>query len=175
LGRCLASEPHASVAMHARYRELLVRIGDRAGLLEHARMQIDAVLVAGSEREALALLRESLADDAQFRPSSAERTTQLARAAERVGQNEVALAVLGDFPQRHPRDPEMPANAVAVSRLLLERRSDLVGARAAITAALDCLLPAHPMYRALLDHRNQLDLMTRSLKADALKNLPGNG
>ncbi|HTA66428.1 MAG TPA: hypothetical protein VK753_13090 [Xanthomonadaceae bacterium] len=166
LGRCLATEPHASPAMHASYRDLLAKTGDRAGLLDHARTRIDALLVAGAEGEALALAREAIDEDPQFRPSSAERTTQLANAADRLGQPELALALLRDFTVRNPRDPAIPANATMVARLLVERHSDVAGARAALQTALDRMLPAHPDYADLQGKRIQLDQL--------LLRMPGN-
>ena len=165
LHECLMSQPHTSSAMHARYRELLAHTGDSAGLLEHARMRIDALVVAGSTRDALALLRESLAVDPQFRPGSAEHTTQLAIAADAQGQYELAIALLRDFTLRHPRDPAIPDNAKLAARLLVERHADMAAARAVLSAAIDRMLPAHPQYLEMLEERNQLDLMTRRMPA----------
>jgi hypothetical protein len=160
---CLASEPHTSPAMHARYRELLAHMGDQFGLIEHARARIDALLVAGCGREALAMLRESLAVDPSFRPASAESTTQLACVAENQGQAELAIALLRDYSQRHPRDPAIPDNAKRVARLLIERHADIAGARAALQSAIDRMLPAHPQYAEMLEERNHLDLLSQRL------------
>ncbi len=162
LQRCLASELHASPAMHARYRELLVKIDDQAGLLEHAKTRLSALLVDGNEREALALLRESLAHDPQFRPSAAEQTTRLAHAAERFGQHDLALALLLDFQLRNPRDPDVPDNTLVAARLLVERRSDLAGARALLQAAAD-RFPDHRAHAELLRQLAQLDLFSSKL------------
>ncbi len=161
---CLASEPHTSPAMHARYRELLAKIGDDAALLAHAKSRISALLVGGNEREALTLLRDALARDAQFRPSAAQQTTQLARAAERVGQPDLVLALLRDFQLRNPRDPEIPENALIASRLMMERHSDIAGARAVLDAAADCCTD-----RAMLD-----EVLKQLATLDALSSrLPG--
>jgi len=167
LQECLATEPHASPAMHARYRELLAKIDDQAGLLAHAKARISALLVAGNEREALALLRDSLARDPLFRPAAAEQTTQLARAAERLGQHDLAIALLQDFVMRNPREFDGAANALLAARLLLERRSDAAGARAALQGALDRCLPAHPMYGELLQELAKLDALSSQLPGDA--------
>lgn len=167
LQQCLATEPHASPAMHARYRDLLAKIDDQAGLLAHARMQLSALLVAGNEREALALLRESVARDPQFRPAAAEQTTRLARAAERFGQHDLALTLLQDFQLRNPRDYDGPANAMAAARLLLERRSDVAGARAMLQAAIDRYLPAHPDHAELLVRLAEIDRLSSRLPGDA--------
>jgi len=156
LRECLATQPHTSPDMHARYRELLRKTGDEAGLLEHARMRIDALLVAGSTGEALRLLRESLAVDPQFRPSAAERTTQLAQAAVDQGEPALAIALLRDFTLRHPRDEAIPANARLLSRLLLEQGAGAQAARDALQAAIDRMLPAHPDYVALIGERDRL-------------------
>jgi tetratricopeptide (TPR) repeat protein len=163
LQQCLATEPHASPAMHARYRELLAKIDDQAGLLAHARMQLSALLVAGNEREALALLRDSLARDPQFRPAAAEETTRLARVAERHGQHDLALTLLQDFQLRNPRDYDGPANALLAAKLLLERRSDVAGARAVLQAAIDRYLPAHPDHAELLQRLAEIDRLSRRL------------
>ncbi|HEY2347342.1 MAG TPA: hypothetical protein VGH80_15940 [Xanthomonadaceae bacterium] len=170
LHECLATQPHTSPAMHARYRELLVITGDQAALLEHARTRIDALLVADAGQEALMLARESLAIDPMFRPSSGERTTQLAGAAERLGQPELALGLLRDFPMRFPRDEAIPANATTVARLLVERHSDVAGARAALQMAIDRMLPAHPEYADMIDKRNRIDQLLLRMSAQGPTN-----
>ena len=167
LQKCLATEPHASPAMHARYRELLTKIEDQAGLLAHARMRLSGLLAAGNEREALALLRDSLARDPQFRPAAAEETTRLARAAERFGQHDLALTLLQDFQLRNPRDFDGPANALVAARLLLERRSDVAGARAVLQAAIDRYLPAHPDHAELLQRLAEIDRLSSRLPVGA--------
>ncbi|HEV2607623.1 MAG TPA: hypothetical protein VGT79_06550 [Xanthomonadaceae bacterium] len=167
LQQCLATEPHASPAMHARYRELLAKIDDQAGLLAHAKTQLSALLVAGNEREALTLLRDSLARDPQFRPAAAEETTRLARAAERFGQHDLALTLLQDFQLRNPRDFDGPANALIAARLLLERRSDVAGTRAVLQAAIDRYLPAHPDHAELLRQLAEIDRLSSRLPGDA--------
>ncbi|MBS0193416.1 MAG: hypothetical protein JSR34_04155 [Proteobacteria bacterium] len=157
LGECLQTQPHGSPAMHARYRELLHRCGDEAGLLEHARTRIDALLAAGQGREALTLAREALAVDPQFRPGSGERTTELTRHAQRQGQADIALTLLRDFTARHPRDPAIPDNAVLAAELLVERHGDIDGARAVLQAAIDHMLPAHPRHAELVERHARLD------------------
>ncbi len=164
LRHCLASEPHTSPAMHARYRDLLAKIGDESGLLAHAKSRISALLVSDNESEALTLLRDALARDAQFRPSAAQQTTQLARAAERFGQPDLALALLQDFQLRNPRDPQISQNALIAARLMMERHSDIAGARAVLDAAADCCTD-----RAMLD-----EVLKQLATLDALSSrLPG--
>lgn len=163
---CLVSEPHTTAAMHTRYRELLTQLDDRAGLLAHAQARLGGLLVAGAEREALTLLRESLARDPQFRPQSADQTIQLARAAERLGQLDLALALLQDFAQRYPRDPDGPTNALIAARLLLDRGGDVAGARAVLQAASDNF-PDHPMHQELLRQLAALALLSGRLCGDA--------
>ncbi len=172
LGECLATQPHASMAMHARYRDLLRRIGDTAGLLEHARARIDALLAGGQPREAIALTHEALAIDPHFRPGSAEHTTALAQAAEAGGQAELTLTLLRDFPRRHPRDPAIPDHALACARLLLDRHGDPAGARAALQAALDRMAPAHPRHAELLQRLAEVDRLARDVDA---RSPPKNG
>lgn len=162
LGECLATQPYASAQMHARYRELLQLSGDTAAALAHARMRIDALLAAGSGREAIALAREALALDPDFRPSSAQRTTELAQAAETLGQPSLALTLLSDFTARYPFDAAIPDNALAAARLLEQRHCDLPAALTALQAALDCMLPAHPQYAALLAERERIAMQART-------------
>jgi hypothetical protein len=166
LHRCLTSEPHTTPAMHAYYRKLLTRLDDRAGLLAHTQMRLGALLVSGSEREALALLREALKHDSQFRPLAAEQTTQLARAAERLGQSDLVLTLLCDFQQLHPRDPDVPANALIAARLILERHADLATARALLRAAAD-QFPEHPANEELLRQLAEIDLLSGRLHGNA--------
>ncbi len=164
---CLATELHASPAMHARYRALLAKIDDQGGLLAHAKTRISALLVAGNEREALALLRDSLARDPQFRPAAAEDTTRLARAAESHSQYDLAITLLQDFVTRNPYNFNGVANAVSAAKLMLERRSDVAGARAALQGAMDRFLPAHPHYAELLQELAKLDQLARRLSGNA--------
>lgn len=166
LGSCLATEPHASAAMHARYRALLSGIGDNAALQAHARDRIAQLMATGAEREALSLLRGSLARDPGFRPASAELTTQLAHTSERIGQFDLALVLLQDFVERYPRDLEGAANALITARLLLERRSDIAGARAVLQGAADHFLPAHPMHAELLQRLAEVDQLWRRLQGE---------
>jgi len=160
LGRSLSTEPHASPAMHARYRALLIQSDNQAALQAHARNHLAQLMATGAQREALSLLRESLTRDPQFRPTSAELTTQLGRAAESLGQFDLALAMLQDFIVRNPRDLEGAANALIASRILLERRSDIAAARAVLQDAIDHFLPAHPEHAELLRRLAQLDALS---------------
>jgi len=163
MGRCLATEPHVSPAMHTRYRALLFQIDDQAALQAHARDRLGQLMATGAEREAMSLLRESLGRDPQFRPAYGELTTQLGRAAERLGQFDLALALLQDFIVRYPRDMEGAANALIASRILLERRSDTAGAHAVLQTALDHFLPAHPEHEELMRRMEQVDLLSRRM------------
>ena len=163
LGRCLATEPHVSSAMHARYRALLGGIGDHAALQAHARDRLAQLMATGADREALSLLRESLARDPEFRPASSELVTRLAHAAERLGQFDLTLALLRDFVLRYPRDLDGAANAVIAARLLLERRSDIAGARAVLQGAVDHFLPAHPAYAELVQRLTEVELLSRRM------------
>jgi hypothetical protein len=162
LGRCLASEPHATDAMHARYRALLAQIADVAALQAHARERIAQLTAAGADRDALNLLRESLARDPQFRPAAAGQAMQLANAAERSGQHDLALVLLRDFAARYPRDPEGPASAIRAAQILVERHSDLAGARETLHAALVGYFD-HPDYAALQQQLSRLDQMSTRL------------
>jgi tetratricopeptide (TPR) repeat protein len=168
----LTSEPHTTPAMHARYRELLMQLGDHAGLNAHAQARLGALLVAGAEREALILLRESLVRDPQFRPQSAGQAVQLAHAAERLGQFDLVLALLQDFVVQYPRDPDGPASALTASRLLIERHADVAGARAVLQSAIEHYA-SHPDYDALLQQLAALDQLSSQIpgvpSATALK------
>lgn len=161
----LISEPHTTPAMHARYRALLMQLEDRAGLQAHTQMRLGQLLVAGAERAALAMLRESLTHDPQFRPKSAEQSAQLARIAERFGQHDLVLTLLQDLQLRYPRDPEFPTNALLVARLLLERNGDLAGTRAALDAAIGGF-PDHPLHEELLRQLAALDQLSCRLLGD---------
>jgi tetratricopeptide (TPR) repeat protein len=173
LHQCLTSELHTTPAMHARYRELLTELDDHGGLIAHAQARLGGLLVVGSEREALTLLRETLSRDPQFRPQSAGQSMQLARAAERLGQFDLVLALLQDFVVRYPRDPEGPATALTASRLLLDRHADVAGARAVLQTAIDHYA-SHPDYDALLKQLAALDQLSSQMprvpSPSALKN-----
>ncbi len=167
----LSSEPHTTPAMHARYRELLTRLNHHAELNAHAQERLGALLVAGSEREALTLLRESLARDPQFRPPSADQTEQLARVAERLGQLDLELALLRDFAERYPRDPDGPAHALTAARLLLDRGGDVAGARAVLRAA-SANFADHPTHPELLQQLATLDRLSGQLYGGASSSAP---
>lgn len=169
LGECLATQPYASVQMHERYRDLLRTIDDQDGLIEHARMRIDALLAAGSTKEALTLAREALAINPDFRPAAAERTTALAQAAVQAGQPGLALDLLRDFSRRHPRDPAIPDNALLAARLQYERHGDPAGARDIVQQTLDRMLPAHPRHAELTAERERYGELASGIPAPLSK------
>ncbi len=166
LGHCLASEPHATDAMHARYRALLAQTTDAEAMQAHARDRIAQLTTAGADRDALNLLRESLARDPQFRPAGAEQAMRLANTAERGGQHDLALALLRDFATRYPRDPDGPASALRAAQILVERHSDLAGARETLHAALVGYF-GHPDYALLQQKLSELGRLSGQLSNGA--------
>jgi hypothetical protein len=162
LGHCLASEPHATEAMHARYRELLAQTSDIDAMQAHARERIAQLNAAGADREALNLLREALARDPQFRPAAAGQAMQLAQAAERSGQHDLLLTLLRDFAARYPRDPDGPASALKAAQILIDRHSDIAGARETLHAALAGYY-GPPDCATLQQRLSDLDRMSRKL------------
>jgi multisubunit Na+/H+ antiporter MnhB subunit len=67
--------------------------------------------------EAIAITREQLAMDAEFRPKTAEETLRLVRLARDGGDRPTARALLSDFPRFFPGDPLL-AVAMDLSREL---------------------------------------------------------
>ena len=165
LGRSLASEPHATEAMHARYRALLAQTADVEAMQAHARERIAQLTAAGADREALILLREALGRDPQFLPAAAAQAMQLANAAGRSGQQDLELVLLRDFASRYPRDPEGPLAALKAAQLLMERHSDLAGAREVLQAAVAGYLD-HPDCASLQQRLSELDQLAARLGAN---------
>ena len=153
---------HATPAMHARYRSLLGELGNTTLLLRHADQRIGQLLVDREPRQALALLRESLALNPVWRPTAAEHTSALSDAALHAGQTSTVLLLLREFHLRHPRHPDAPAHALLAAQLLLDREGNAEGARE-LLKEVAARYPQHPLLPTLLDRLATLDALSQKL------------
>jgi tetratricopeptide (TPR) repeat protein len=132
-GRLLASEePMAAAAVldrlirgrgatapvHARYRALLARLGDRDGLLRHARLHVAVLLQLGQEREAMALYLEAKQTDPGFELEDPQPVSELIALAARNQQSQLAVSLAEEFARRFPRDRDLVLNGLTAARLM---------------------------------------------------------
>jgi hypothetical protein len=110
-----------SAAMHGQYRKLLKLRGDAAALSQHGRDYINVLLAQGQDKKALELARECIEQDSTFTLARPEQVGPMARRAAELGQAQIAVKLLADFHKRHPRDPDVPANALLAARLLADK------------------------------------------------------
>ena len=112
-----------SIAVHARYRQLLRDAADSAALAQHARGYLQRLLLDGEERRALDLLREQLAVDPSFAPLDAGQQVALLAAADRRGDSDLALRLRLALYRTRPADPQAAHWATAAARLMVEKFS----------------------------------------------------
>jgi hypothetical protein len=153
---------HATPAMHDRYRQLLTKLGDTPALLRHGDLRIGQLLAVHDHRQALALLRESLALDPAWRPAAPEHSAALSDAAERTGQAQIALLLLREFHVRHPKHPDAPLHALHAAQLLLDREGNAVAARA-LLQEVATRYPQHPLEPELQSRLAELDALSHKL------------
>jgi hypothetical protein len=110
--------------VHELYRRALKLKGDRKALLDHAKLMLQALIVAKQDRKALALIRESLQLDPTFSPFELEDAERLAQTALHGGQTDLALAMLKGLIDAHPRHVRLPHWALQASDLTLRRGED---------------------------------------------------
>ncbi len=147
---------HSTPAMHQRYRALLTESGDTAALLRHSDLWLGQLLGAGESRQALALVRDSLAIDPAWRPTAPEHCIALAEAAERFGQIPTALMLLRDFHRRFPKHPDAVTQGLHAAQLLSERAGDSDAAREMLKD-LDAQYAQHPQHREIAAQCEKID------------------
>lgn len=110
--------------VHELYRRALKLKGDTKPLLDHAKLMLQALIVARQDRKALALIRDSLALDPAFSPFEIDDAERLAQVAQLGGQTDLALAMLKGLIDAHPRHARLPHWALQASDLTLRRGED---------------------------------------------------
>lgn len=119
--RAEMDERAVPLATHVLYRRLLRGRDDKAELVRHAHPYLSLLLFEKKEREALALVNETLALDPDFSPGQPEDGQRLAERASRLGQSELAIRLWLGMLEHWPRDPARPQWALAVVPLLARR------------------------------------------------------
>jgi len=115
--------------VHELYRRALKLKGELAPLLEHARWLLQAMVVAKQDKNALALIRESLPADPSFAPYELEDTEHLAHVALQAGQTDLALSLLRGLLEKNEGHARFAAWALQASDLVVRRGEDLGLAR----------------------------------------------
>ena len=90
----------ASAPIHLLYRQLSREARDWPRLAEHARGYVGNLLALGQDRQALALVAESLRDDPDFRLDDAEAIARLTLAAASIGHSQLGETLSGWVPAR---------------------------------------------------------------------------
>lgn len=106
---------------HQLFRRLLRSRGAEADLVAHAGPYLNLLLLEKREREALALLRETLSAEPSFTPHEAEDGERLARRAQELGLNSLAIDIWLAMLKRWPRNPARVNWALATAPLLAQR------------------------------------------------------
>lgn len=122
-------ERAVDLPVHELYRRALKLKGERQPLLEHAKLMLQALIVARQDRKALSLVRDSLALDPGFAPFELEDAERLSQVATQVGQTDLALAMLRGLIDAHPRHARLPHWALQAADLTLRRGEDPSRAR----------------------------------------------
>lgn len=130
----------ASAPVHARYRELLGRAGDRDGLLQHGHDYIAVQLALGQERPALSLYLACVQLEPGFQMAEPEEVSRLIAVAARGGQAQLAVKLAEEFGRRFPRDRDRVLNGLTAARLMATRLDRADEAR----QLLQGLLQSHP-------------------------------
>lgn len=155
----LVCTPAASPAAHARYRELLGRAGDHAGLLQHARVYVPAFLAWGDERGALNPYQESLAMDPDFELQEAGSLGKLFTLVMADQQSQQAITLGLEYLRRFGNEPEAVSNGLATARLM-----DRLGRDEEARLLLVDLVrrfPGHPMRGELIAALETLEGVSR--------------
>jgi hypothetical protein len=172
-GRLLASEQPAESAavldrlirgrgatapVHARYRALLARLGDRDGLLRHARLHVAVQLQLGQEREAMALYLEAKQMDPGFELDDPQPVSELIALAARNQQSQLAVGLAAEFARRFPRDRDLVLNGLTAAKLMDRLDRDDEARR--LLADLVARFPEHPLRPELEAALHALDALT---------------
>ena len=120
---------------HELYRRALKLKGESKPLLAHAKLMLQALIVAKQDRKALALIRESLALDPGFAPFETGDTERLAQSALHGGQTDLALAMLKGLIAAQPQHARLPHWALQASDLALRRGEDTGDAKQWLSSA----------------------------------------
>ena len=152
-------------AVHTHYRKLLRVAGDNAELLRHGRESLPVLLAQERKSQALDLLRECQALDPAFMPDDAGDVTQLAQAAAKLGQPQVALRLLAGFHKRFPKSRDTPQNYLLAATLLHERMGQDEQAR----TLLEFLKKTYPADPLAPEVQGRLDMIERISQAVVLK------
>jgi len=145
----------ATAPVHARYRALLARLGDRDGLLRHARLHVAVLLQLGQEREAMALYLEARQLDPGFELDEPQRVSDLIAFAARNQHSKLAVALAEEFARRFPRDRDLVLNGLTAARLM--DRLGRIGEARRLLANLISRFPEHPLREELRATLLELD------------------
>jgi tetratricopeptide (TPR) repeat protein len=133
----------ATAPVHARYRALLTRLGDREGLLRHARLHVAVLLQLGQERDAVALYLEAKQMDPGFELDDPQPISELIEIAARNQQSKLAVSLAEEFMRRFPRDRDLVANGLAAAKLMDRLDRDEEARR--LLSDLLARFPEHPL------------------------------
>ncbi|HET9818236.1 MAG TPA: hypothetical protein VFP92_03615 [Rhodanobacteraceae bacterium] len=107
----------APAAVHNRFRSSLRRLDRNDLLISHGQTWIAQLCATGDERRALGVVQECREIDPRFLPDDPANTAKLAKAAARIGMQELAWFLATGFVRRWPRHRVAPAlKRLAASR-----------------------------------------------------------
>jgi hypothetical protein len=148
-------EPDNLIA-HERYHKLLQLSEKRQRTLDHGQRYLAALLRRERDDQAFDLFNRLRELDEGFLPEQPGHLLNLAQAAYRRREPELALSLINGFDKRNARHPDIPAVYMLAARILAEhyRRDDMAGA---ILRGLREKYPQHPLAAEAESFQRALD------------------
>lgn len=93
---------NARIEMHQLYHQMLMNNQENEAILEHGSRFIPALLDKNMGKQAIAIFRDCIAIDPQFRLSMPEDIHKLATAAQKADEHKIIVSLINGFVQKHP-------------------------------------------------------------------------
>ena len=112
-----AEMDNARIEMHQLYHQMLINNKESEAAIEHANSFIPALLDENMGKQAIAVFRDCIEIDPQFRLTTPEDIHKLATAAQKADEHKIILSLINGFVQKHPEYPD------AIELLLMAAQS----------------------------------------------------
>ena len=107
-----------SIAVHAKYREMLIKKGDTAEIRQHAQKFLHQLLTEKNLPRALALAIQQFNNEQDFVPLEGETADSLVKEARRIGQSSLEKKLLIRLLEAFPNEKMTGDWAIRLSELL---------------------------------------------------------
>ena len=139
----LSQRPN-DLSLHARLHKLLLKEGSTPRIEAHTERYLDLLMRSNNAREALPLVQEALARNAQWEPRNLEHLVPLARAALSAGKLDLVAQLIEGFDRRHRMHPDIPHLYLIAAQMLMQSG----GPAQQVRALLDELVNKHAQHPA---------------------------